>query len=130
MKASGLGDVDAVRDEYVRSLNSKLEQAMGGGVGIADIVHKDPTLDQQVMGSANFLYMYLQYHPEIAFILSYTNPQTQAPGEWILTGSREPYKVVRIAHSGSVDGGHFTARPANEFDLSKVQQEYRRKQAL
>ena len=118
MKASGLGDVDAVKDQYLQHLNRQLELQIGKE--LKEIVREDPTLDQNVMGSANFLQMYVNTHPEVAFILTYTHPKTNAATDWIMTGARPPTKVVHIHHIGSVDGGHFMAKPVDEFDIARA----------
>ena len=103
MRAAGLGDVTAVRDEYVNFLKKE-----------------DPSLDQSVMGSANFLQMYVNFHPDVAFILVYRHPTTSLPTDWIMTGALKPVKVVKIVHSGSVDGGHFENQTCDEFDMQRV----------
>lgn len=128
MKACGLGDVDAIRDDYVQFMTKQLEQQMQKD--IAQIVKEDPSLDQTVMGSANFLQMYCNHHPFVAFILSYANPLTGLPAEWVIVGTQQPTKVCRIAHTGSVDGGHFVARTVDVFDLQKAVQEWTRRQTV
>lgn len=126
MKACGLQDVDAVRAQYNNTIDRQLEHAMNKQ--IRDIVRDDPTLDQHAMGSVNFLQLYCHHHPDIAFILTYTPPQSSKTTEWILVGSLFPRRVVRIAHSGSVNNGHFEARVATQSDLRKSQNEWTRRQ--
>lgn len=123
MKACGLGDVDAVKDQYTRYMIGQLEQQFGKP--IREIVKEDPSLDQTVMGSANFLQMYCNFHPTVAFILTYTNTATGKPADWVITGGQAPLKVARIAHTGSVDGGHFTARNSEPFDVVRATQVWR-----
>ena len=120
MKAAGLRDVDAVRGVYVRFLTEQLQDK-----NIKALADTDPSLDQTVMGSANFLQLYSNCHQGIAFILRYTNADTHQPAEWIITGTQEPQVVVRIAHTGSLDGGHFTfAGLGDNTDLVRVVREF------
>ena len=118
MKAAGLGDVDAVKDSYIQFLKHQLEIAMQKD--ITKVVAEDPTLDQSVMGSANFLQVYQHHHPDVAFILQYKTPTNGLMTDWLLVGALEPKRVVRIAHSGSLDGGHFTHTRSDEFDLQRA----------
>ena len=118
MKAAGLGDVDAVKDWYIQFLKQQLEIAMEKDIN--KVVAEDPTLDQTVMGSANFLQVYQNHHPDIAFILQYKNPTSGLTTDWLMIGAVQPRLVVRMTHSGSVDGGHFTYTKSDEFDLQRA----------
>lgn len=117
MKRLGLSDVDALRPRYIAELNKKLADAFEKPIG--EIVKADPTLDQNAMGSVNFLEMYCSEHPDTAFIV--TSAHSKDP--WIILNASKatpPKNVYRIMHSGSLDGGHFEPGPQQPGDIMLV----------
>lgn len=121
MKRLGLPDVDAVKARYIAALNAGIQTAFDKP--ITEIVKTDSSLDQNAMGSANFLQMYADEHDGIAFMVNSKN--MRAP--WLITGKSMPKIVLRIEHSGSADGGHFEPGKSVQGDVIKACLEWERR---